>query len=612
MPPPWLFSAALPGLLADFAAPHALTARVAGRPPGGGAGSRQRRAPGWEEEEPRPQPEGFSQPPLPPSPPRNMSDPFYTAFHFQPLKNWMNDPCGPFFDEETKLYHIFTQYNPTGPRWGDMSWYHAVSNDLLHWTHLPVALTADHSYDCGGEFSGSATLVPAGSGGGAQTPVLSVSVACDKWVLLAVPAASSRGADPLIQNWTKSGVIPFSGSRFDGPVFDAPAYSTGGFRDPSTAWKGSDGVWRMAAGCGDNKNGGPCLFKSDNFVNWTSVGWLHHFESPTNTPFWECPDFFPLSDPADPDGDPQWVLKASSQGKDWWSLGHYTEVSGEAPDVFLPTSYEAHDGPQQGLGRQLLDFGNLYASKSFWDPAKKRQVMWGWVQEEGDIPHQGEDWSSLQSIPRVITIDPANNSRLTFNPISEVDSLRRHQTSATQPALKAGSRVLIHGAGGKQLDIVAAFKGDFSRAGLQFGVEVLRPAAGGDGDGTDSGCTATVTVLPHNQSKISGPALGQVSVSGGGSGPFLMSDQSLRDSDGVITVRVLVDRSIVEVFVHGGRGVVTHRVYPTTADSAVSLVRTDSISDVTMSAHVDVYAMAVADPPDAAALVAFAQAHMAL
>ena len=94
----------------------------------------------------------------------------------------MNDPNGPFYDASTGLYHIFAQYNPNGPKWADMSWYHAVSTDMVHWAHLPVALTPDHPYDCGGEYSGSATLVDG-------VPVLSLSVACGKWVLMAIPAS---------------------------------------------------------------------------------------------------------------------------------------------------------------------------------------------------------------------------------------------------------------------------------------------------------------------------------------------------------------------------------------------------------------------------------------
>lgn len=61
-------------------------------------------------------------------------------FHFSPEKNWMNDPNGLLYDDG--VYHLYFQYNPGGDTWGAMSWGHATSRDLLHWTEQPVALEA--------------------------------------------------------------------------------------------------------------------------------------------------------------------------------------------------------------------------------------------------------------------------------------------------------------------------------------------------------------------------------------------------------------------------------------------------------------------------------------
>lgn len=68
--------------------------------------------------------------------------PYRTKFHFQPKKNWMNDPNGPLFYKG--WYHLFYQYNPDAAVWGNITWGHAVSKDLIHWRYLHTALKGDH------------------------------------------------------------------------------------------------------------------------------------------------------------------------------------------------------------------------------------------------------------------------------------------------------------------------------------------------------------------------------------------------------------------------------------------------------------------------------------
>lgn len=86
--------------------------------------------------------------------PKNNKDLYRPKYHFSPPQGWLNDPNGfSFFRGE---WHIFYQHNPHSTRWGRMHWGHAISNDLVNWRHLPIALKPDRLDNFLGCFSGSA------------------------------------------------------------------------------------------------------------------------------------------------------------------------------------------------------------------------------------------------------------------------------------------------------------------------------------------------------------------------------------------------------------------------------------------------------------------------
>lgn len=108
---------------------------------------------------------------------QNYTETYRPQFHFTPKQNWMNDPNGLIYYND--IYHLFYQYNPGNITWGAMSWGHATSRDLTHWTHQPVALLARGYPDNITEmfFSGSVvadTQNTSGFGSGGKVPLVAV------------------------------------------------------------------------------------------------------------------------------------------------------------------------------------------------------------------------------------------------------------------------------------------------------------------------------------------------------------------------------------------------------------------------------------------------------
>ncbi|MEU2267235.1 GH32 C-terminal domain-containing protein [Streptomyces olindensis] len=208
-------------------------------------------------------------------------------FHFTPQKNWMNDPNGLVYYKGE--YHLFYQYNPNGNSWGDMSWGHAVSKDLVHWDELPLALSHDDEEMV---FSGSAVVDwnnTTGFGTKKNPPMVAIYTSAYKdsgKQAQSLAYSTDRG-----RTWTK-----YQGN----PVIDIGSKD---FRDPKVQWYAPTRSWLMTVSLSAEHK--VRFYSSKNLKDWDL---LSEF-GPTGATggVWECPDLFPLA----VDGDRnnvKWVL----------------------------------------------------------------------------------------------------------------------------------------------------------------------------------------------------------------------------------------------------------------------------------------------------------------
>ncbi len=340
------------------------------------------------------------------SPTTLSQDPLRPQYHLLPAANWMNDPNGPIYWNGN--YHVFYQYNPGAARWGDMHWAHAVSPDMIHWHHLPIALSPNPvGPDRDGCFSGSAVVhngVPTILYTGVRSTSPEDATLRDGTHNFHESQCIATSHDPELRTWT-------SERR---PVIPGPPVSLAvtGFRDPCV-WK--DGLhWYMALGSGFPKRGGcVLLYRSRDLRSWEYlhpliVGeWngISKTDPVDSGEMWECPDFFEL--------DGKHVLLYSTERKVYWLIGRLDRES----MIYHPESHG------------LLDTGAFYAPKSILDHGGKR-ILWGWIPEtRPQAEYLKAGWAGAVALPRVLSI--SKDMRLSMRPLPELSALRDPATNKT-------------------------------------------------------------------------------------------------------------------------------------------------------------------------------------
>ncbi|GJX27101.1 beta-fructofuranosidase, insoluble isoenzyme 1-like protein isoform X2 [Tanacetum coccineum] len=478
------------------------------------------------------------------------------------------------------LYHLFYQYNPKGSVWGNIVWAHSISKDLINWTPLPHALEPSKPFDKCGCWSGSATVLPDDKPVILYTGVIDENP--DPGYQVQNYAIPEDYNDPELKNWIKPD---------DNPIIKPTKENVSAFRDPTTAWK-LNGQWEMTIGSKVDMLGVSYLYRSQDFKKWTLVD--HPLHQKENVGMWECPDFYPVSTKGDKgldttviEGDIKHVFKASLDltRYDVYTIGKYDTKE----DKYIPD-----EGMVDSWASLRYDYGNFYASKSFFDPSKNRRVIWGWANESSTKDEDvKKGWAGIQLIPRTVWLDPSGKQLLLW-PVAELETLRDKNVQLSNKELKMGDTAAVEGITAAQADVDVVFKFP--------GVDKA------EAYDTKWDETFPPETLAKNICQILG------TTKQGGLGPFGLLTLTSKDfeeytpvffrvfrtpdtklkvlmcsdampstlnhkeyrpsfggfvdvnlTDNKISLRSLIDHSVVESYAAGGKTVISSRVYPTLA-----------------------------------------------
>jgi fructan beta-fructosidase len=400
-------------------------------------------------------------------------------FHFSPKKGWTNDPNGLMFYKGE--YHLFFQHNPLDVKWGNMTWGHAVSSDMVHWKQIENALEPDAM---GTMFSGSAVVDWHNSAG--------LQKGEEKTLVLIYTAAGGTSPESKDQPFTQC--IAYStdrGRRWTKyPGNPVAANLIGRNRDPKVVWHAATRQWIMVLFL----EGSTFAFlASPDLKKWTL---LQKISVPKVS---ECPDFFEMP-----------VENESGVSKWIWTGANGNYLVG------------AFDGRQfhPEVMTQPLSFGaNYYAVQTFSDLPANRRVQMAWM-SGGKYPDM--PFNQQMSCPYELRLRPYgyNSYRLFALPVGEIESLRETPRRWKSLEVKPGENPLEE-LKGDLWDLCAEIEpGTAQEVGFKI-----------------SGWTVSVTVKEgaREYTLRNGPLSAQVPL-----------------RDGLIRLRVLADRTSMEMFANDG------------------------------------------------------------
>ena len=435
------------------------------------------------------------------------------SFHLCAPIGWINDPNG--FSTFNNEYHLFYQYHPYDVVWGPMYWGHSKTNDFIKWEQLPIALAPEASYDMGGCFSGSALEYDG------------------KHVIMYTGVLDNKDENgERVVRQTQCIAIG-DGENYEklecNPVITHEMLPEGSsledFRDPKI-WREGEEFYCVVASRSNDGSGQILMYKSNNLKEWEFVTIVDNSKNKVGR-MWECPDLFSLNGKGVLIISPQEV-KAT---KDGFHNGSNT--------AYLIEKYDNEKKSFERESCNVIDFGlDFYAPQTL-ESIDGRRIMIGWMHSwENRIVPGNFKWCGMMTMPRELTI---RDGCLIQNPIREIENYYKNTVEYNNLIIK--DEVSLDGIFGRELDITIDIDGSQAE---EFKIKLAKN-------------NEYETIISFNSKK--NIIEFDRSYSGNYGDILHKREMKVRDKNGKVKMRLIIDKYSVEIFANDGEQVMTSTFY---------------------------------------------------
>ena len=452
-------------------------------------------------------------------------------YHFTPASGWMNDPNGLVYNDGR--YHLFYQYYPHSTVWGPMHWGHAMSTDMMHWEHSPIALSPDEN---GLIFSGSAVVDEnntSGFGKNGKVPLVAIFTYHN---MLGEKSGGNtfqtQGIAYSLDNgdtWEKYQGNPVIGNN-----------GTRDLRDPKVFWHTASQSWIMALVAGDYAK----FYRSKNLKDWDHISDFGKNQGAKGG-VWECPDLFKLK--VEGTDEEKWVLIIS--------IGSGAPNGGSGTQYFVG-DFDGTTFTSDQRDYKWLDWGtDNYAGVTYNSTPNEERVFIGWMSNwQYALKTPASTWRSAMTLPRSLSLRKLNTDYVLYNyPLKSTDDLVGEVDGKTISIPPGETYTTLNsGLGESRISFSAPIE-DFK---LSFSNDV------GERTALILDSASSLLMLDRTQS---------------GSTNFnyefgnKLHYAAMNNISENLELSIYLDRSSIEVFVNGGQYVMTDQLFPSEAYTKLSM-----------------------------------------